>query len=111
MEMDSRTMQNTRLNRSYFISTPPSTAMMANTMEATPRSPAQDTTPTWPRDGRKGSSSRAATRGRPTRVRKAITDRAGSRTEGSSTGVTSRPSRKKMSTWATSVTTSKKWTK
>ena len=37
--------------------------------------------------------------------------RAGSSTEGSSTGVTSRPSRKKMSTWATSVTTSKKWTR
>ena len=28
---------------------------MANTMEATPRSPAQETTPTWAREGRKGS--------------------------------------------------------
>ena len=72
--------------------------MMANTMEATPRSPAQETTPTWAREGRKGSIRTEITAGRAAKVRNTMMARAGSSTEGSSTGVTNRPSRKKMST-------------
>ena len=49
------------------------------------------------------------TAGRPMKVRKAMMHSAGRKTAGSSAGVTSRPSRKKIITWHTPVTTSKKW--
>ena len=87
---------------------PLSTAEIANTMEAAPRSPAQDTTPICAAGARNGASSTATTTGRAATVRNTMIPRAGSRTAGSSTGVTSRPSRKKMMTWQTLVRTSKK---
>ena len=83
---------------------------MANTIEATPRSPAQETIPICRREERSGSNIADTASGRPMTVINTIINMAGSSTCGSSTGVTSNPSKKKIIIWEIPVTASKKCT-
>ena len=80
-------------------------------MEATPRRPAQETTPTWPSDVLKQARRADTAAGLPTKVIKIIMRREGTNTSGSWEGVTKSPRRKKIIIWATPVSTSKKRTR
>ena len=84
---------------------------MANTIEAAPRRPAQETRAICSRLAPKGARIAALTRGLATSVRNVVSTRAGTITDGRSTGVTRSPRRKKIITCATFVRTSKKWTR
>lgn len=90
---------------------PLATAMMANTIDAAPRSPAQDTSRHCRTPQRKGASSRKTAAGRATKVRNTIMAKAGRKTAGSCRGKESSPSRKKIKICARPVSPSKKWTR
>lgn len=84
-----------RLKRFSVVSAPAKMADMANTMDAAPRRPAQLVRSIWESGAPKGRRRSVTTAGRTMKVRHTVSTRAGTKTLGSVTGVTTRPSKRK----------------
>ena len=106
--MENKTTQNTMWNISYFIYPSLSVAMIANTIDAAPRRPAQEITRYCPIGGFDGASSKPTAAGRATNVKNNAIAIAGSTIDGICEGNARSPSKKNRSICIMPVNASKK---
>ena len=110
MLIENSTINITIWNTSYFIYAGLTTAIMANTIDAAPRSPDQETNSCWRREQRKGVNNANTAAGLATNVKNTAIASAYGRIAGSCDGNASKPNRKKISICISPVIPSKKCT-